>query len=341
MKQNETLIRKMFPRDNYRSNLFNIKCLIDDLILIDDGKRHYLDYHFKNETIFARDFIDFICILDTVSPGAAKNIIQRIGNVRGETTSNYEQIVQALCELVIAKKFIEEFPREDGYHFLWEPTDTNEKNPEFMVTCKEWRILIEVKTPSLSDYNNKNRKAKAQLAGRLGPMKDSLQNLWGEKHVALPLDNKIKDYLISAESKFSSFTKIDVPTYGLLFICWGERMFEAITPLSNPACGYLSENSHLKNNGDIVKFPNVTSAIVTQHQVFIQLILAERYRHKTGGSLGYGEYWGFGSSPNPSISENPFANDRLPKIFKDILQTVPPEASLNPISRPVDFVYWL
>lgn len=341
MKKNETLIRKMFPNKSYRSNLYTVKCLIDDHILIDDGRRHYLDYHFANETIFARDFIDFVCALDAASPGAAKNVIQKIGSVRGETASKYEQIVQSLCELIIAKKFTEEFPCENGYQLSWEPTDANGKNPEFMITCNEWRVLVEVKTPSLSDYNNKNRKAKAQLVGRLGSMKDFMQSLYGEEHVALPLDNKIKDYLISAEAKFSSFAKIDIPTYGLLFICWGERMFEAITPLSNPACGFLCENSHLKKDGEIVKFPHITGVIVTQHQLFLRLILAERYQHKTGGSLGYGEYWGFGSPPNPSFSENPFANHRLPKVFKDILQTVSPDTSLDPLSRPTDFVYWL
>jgi hypothetical protein len=323
-------------------NVETIKKYINQYLLIKDGSIHFLEYHFNNVTHFAQDFMDFMLTLEKLHPGTAEGIIKRIGSIRGKEIKKYEQIIQALCELVIAKKFIDCFPSEEGFKFHWEPVDSKEKNPEFMIIGKDWRILVEVKAPSLFDYNEKNKGASSQVVGRLGPMKDVMEGIDGKGNVALPLDNKVKDYLESAESKFSSFNDIDVPTYGILFICWGERMFEAITPLSNEGCGLLGENSFHKNKktGQIIKFPSVSGVIVTQHQHFLQLILAERFQHESGGSLDYGEYWG-NPTPNPIFAENIYAKNPLPRQFKEVLQTIDAGDSLDPISRNIDFIIWL
>lgn len=303
-------------------------------------KRHFLDFHFINNTQFAQDFIDFTCRLEQLSPGAGYEITKRLGGLQGQERSTYDQIVQTLCELVIAKKFIDSYPPEQGYIFKWEPTDKAKTNPEFMIIGKEWRLLVEVKAPSLIDYDTKNRAAAMQLPSRLPGMKEWMTSMTGEEP-ALPLDNKVKDYLVSAEKKFSSFDEIEIPTYGLLFICWGERMFEGVGPLSNEGCGLLKDRSFYEVCGEKVRFPHVSGVIVTQHQFFIQQVLAERLPFPRLSSLDYGEYWTYNSPTNPAFCENIYARLQLPQEFNKVLQTVPAGESLDPMGNIIDTVFWL
>jgi len=302
--------------------------------------RHFLDFHFGNDTRFARDFVKFMCQLESLSPGAGYDIIKRIGGLQGEAPGTYEQIVQILCELVIAKKFIDSYPADHGYVFKWEPKDKNKSNPEFLILSKDWRLLVEVKAPALIDYDVKNRGVSMQLPSRLPGMRDWMTSM-SDAEPALPLDNKVKDFLISAEKKFSSFGEIDVPTYGLLVICWGQRMFEGIGPLSNEGCGLLKPTSFYEANGEKVRFPNVSGVVVTQHQFFVQEMLAQRYQFPTESCLDYGDYWVNGSPPNPVFSENVYANRQLLDEFKDVLQTVAAGESLDPMGNIVDTVFWI
>lgn len=302
---------------------------------------HFLRYHFSKKTGFARRFIFFLYALDKAAPGTAIKIIKKIGEIRGREREKYEQVVQALCELVIAKKFLDSFPTKKGYVYEWEPVDLNGKNPEFMISSDKWRLLVEVKCPSLFEYEEKNRNAKGQVVGRFPHVKDVTEGLYGKGTIALPLDNKIKDFITSAEKKFASFSEIDLPTYGLLFVCWGQRMFEAITPLSNPGCGLLTERSFNKPNGEIARYPHVNGVIVTQHQYFLQEILAERSFDGNFEGLEYGEYWTPGSPPNPTFCRNPWSKMVSPAIFEKVLQTVPAGMSLDPTSQEMDFIHWL
>jgi hypothetical protein len=320
-------------------NFEEFRTKLTESIIVDD-QRHFLDFHFANFNQFAYELTILICIIDKRCPGSGLDLIKRIGSLKGQTIATYEQIVQALCELIIAKKFIESYPAEQGFKLVWEPTDTTKSNPEFMIVGPDWRLLVEVKCPSLYDYDKKNRAAGYQVTARISGMKELMTELGGTDP-ALPLDNKVKDYLVSAEKKFSSFDKTEIPTYGLLFICWGVRMFEAITPLSSLFCGLLKERSYFEINGNKVRFPNVSGVIVTQHQHFIKEMLADRIPSHHQSCLHYGEYWGYGTPPNPVFSKNDFAENELPMEIKDTLQTVNAEDSIDPIAGIVDNVMWL
>lgn len=316
-----------------------MKLTIADSVF-DDEQRHFLDFHFGNFTPFAQEFTHLMCKLEQLSPGSGYDFVKRIGSLKGESRATYEQIVQAISELVIVKKFLESYPEEEGFTLKWEPTEKTKSNPEFMIDGPEWRLLVEVKCPSLFDYDSKNRTASHQVTARLPGMKEIMTEIGGGVP-ALPLDNKIKDFLLSAEKKFSSFEEAAKPMYGLLVICWGQRMFEAITPLSNVACGLLKESSYYAENGNKVRFPHVSGVIVTQHQYFIQNMLAgDRPAHQRSW-LDYGEYWGYNTPPNPVFSSNDFAFRALPREFLEKLQTVNAGESLDPIAGITETVLWL
>lgn len=341
MKINERLRRVLYPNEYYRTNVFTIRNAIDEHIVRSRSTPHFLTYHFDNETLFAVQFIDFVCLLERICTGVGVHLIKKIGEIRGQDISKYEQIIQALCEIVIAKQFVEAFPPEHGFVFTWEPTDKTKKNPEFMVSCSKWRVLVEVKSPSLSDYEGKNRLARAQVVGRTPFMKEIMEDLYGKEHVALPLDNKMKDFLVSAEGKFSSFTSLDVPTYGLLFVCWSQRMFEAITPVTGLGSGLFTERSFYRKDGIAIKFPNVSGVIVTAHQHMLRLLLKEWTLPPGVAGFEYGNYWVHGSPANPTFCNNPNSLMPVPMFLQEVLHTVPAGQSLDPLSQEMDFVHWL
>lgn len=311
-----------------------------DAAIIDGEGRHFLDFHFWNHTEFAQEFIDLMCVLEDLCPGAGCATVKKISSLRGKDRATYDQIVQALCELVIGKRFIEAFPADAGFTLRWEPTDMGKANPEFMLVGSEWRVLVEVKCPSLNEYETKNRTAAQQLAARLPGVKDVISNMSGTEP-ALPLDNKLKDFLVSAEKKFSSFGEVAIPTYGLLVICWTERMFEAVSPLSNEGCGLLTQASFYRKDEKVVQFPHISGVITTQQQSFLQEALAERRPSHLASDMDYGSYWQPNTPANPVFSPNRFAKRQLPQVVIDALEAVMVGEHLDPIASPIDFVMWL
>jgi hypothetical protein len=304
------------------------------------GGRHFLDFHFANHNEFAQEFIQLMCVLEDLCQGAGYATIKKISSLRGLDRATYDQIVQALSELVIGKRFIEAFPADAGFKLHWEPTDMGKANPEFMLEGPEWRVLVEVKCPTLNDYETKNRTAAQQLAARLPGVKDVMSDIYGTE-LALPLDNKLKDFLVSAERKFSSFGEVGIPTYGLLVVCWTERMFEAVSPLSNEGCGLLTQASFYRKDEMVVQFPHISGVITTQQQFFLQQALAGYRPSHLSSDLDYGSYWEPNTPANPVFSPNEFATRPLAKVFIDTLEAVTVGGHLDPIAAPIDFVMWL
>jgi hypothetical protein len=312
---------------------------IDAAILGGKG-RHFLDFHFTNHNEFAQEFIELMCVLEDLCPGAACATVKKISSLRGEDRATYEQIVQALCELIIGKRFIEAFPADEGFKLHWEPTDMGKANPEFMLDGPEWRVLVEVKCPSLHEYETKNRAATQQVAARIPGLKDVISELSGTEP-ALPLDNKLKDFLVSAERKFSSFQEVSVPTYGLLVVCWTERMFEAVSPLSNEGCGLLTPASFYRKDDEVVQFPHVSGVITTQQQSCLKSALAGYRPSHLASDLDYGSYWKPNTPVNPTFSPNEFAKRQLPQEIIDALEAVMVGDHLDPIASTMDFVMWM
>lgn len=302
--------------------------------------RHFLDFHFANHSQFAEEFIELMCVLEDRCPGAGYATVKKISSLRGADPATYEQIIQALCELVVGKRFIEAFPADEGFNLDWEPTDIGKANPEFLLEGPKWRVLVEVKCPSLHEYETKNRTARQQLAARLPGLKDVISDLSGTQP-ALPLDNKLKDFLISAERKFSSFQEVSVPTYGLLVVCWTERMFEAVSPLSNEGCGLLTSSSFYRIDEEAVQFAHVSGVITTQQQSFLKSALSGSRPSHMATDLDYGSYWKPNTPANPTLSPNEFAKRQLPQEIIDVLEAVMVGQHLDPIASPLDYVMWV
>lgn len=71
-------------------------------------------------------------------------------------------------------------------------------------------------------------------------MFESLKESYG--NFTLPKDNPIKDFLLSAQDKFSSFSK-QKKVISILVVVWDSHMYEATAPLVNQFNGLLTENN--------------------------------------------------------------------------------------------------
>lgn len=302
--------------------------------------RHFLDFHFNHHNQFAQEFIELMCVLEELCPGAGTDTVKKIATLRGTARATYDQIIQALCELVIGKRLMLAFPASAGFKLSWEPTDKSKANPEFMIEGPAWRLLVEVKCASLHDYETKNQKASYQLPVRSPGLREAMSGISGTEP-ALPLDNKLKDFLISAERKFSSFGEVSVPTYGLLVVCWTERLFEAVSPLSNPGCGLLTGESYYRKDGKVVQFPHVSGVVTTQQQYFLHRALAGHRPRHMNSDLDYGSYWKPNTPVNPAFSANEFSKTQLPRDIIDALEAVKVGEQLDPMASPMDWVMWL
>ncbi|MDV0440325.1 MULTISPECIES: hypothetical protein [Xanthomonas] len=308
---------------------------LGDAVLGDGSRRHFLDFHVANCTPPWRRIITASAKLDIVVPGFIELIAKRLGALMGENENFYEQLLQALCEIVIAEKFVDVYKKEEGFSFTWEPTENGLKNPEFMVECEDWRLLVEVKAPSLLAHKRSATGSSMQIPYR-GWDRELLAQF--SNRIVYPLDNKIKDFINSAQGKFSQFNSDKKLTYGLLVICWSERLYEAVGPLSNLATGLLTEESYFRDaDNKVVTFPHVGGVLVTDHLGRISQALSHPFG--LGELMSYGSYWS-SVAANPVFCKNPEALSCVPGHVLEKLEAIPEGEHLDPLANTMDFIYW-
>lgn len=183
----------------------------------------------------------------------------------GKDNYKEETLLQVLSELEI---FV--------YYFIWyknllsdikyEPKLNHGKNPEILFKYKydkgkkkiENIIEIEAKTPV--PFKGNIESGTWIVNYRFGDKK-SLDSI--DKKI-LPPDNKIMDYLISAEDKFSKETKEQNRNFGFLFIHWEDFWFARIPAIFfNKYSGIFTENSFVKDElGNNKKFEKICGVVV-------------------------------------------------------------------------------
>lgn len=320
--------------------------IINELIearLFDPGWFHWFGWHFSNTRPLARDIISTLGLIDSRAPGSAKKIAFRLGEIGGKERyePHYEQLLQLLCELVVARRLCEVFGAADGYELVWEPVGNSKKNPEFLLRGPEYDLLVEVKCPSLLTHMRKANQNDVQLLARLGDPK-IFDQLSDSGAATRPVDNRIKDFLVSAENKFASFDRTERTTFSLLVICWEQRMFEAVSPLINGSSGLLTNQSFNKDAaGEPIRFPNTDGIIVTPHLSW--LIACTREEPCLGiykSPLDYGTFGPGVPLPDPAFINNPHSTRGMPKKVIDALYGVVPDPSGDPMTAPQDMIFW-
>lgn len=236
-----------------------------------DGKRHWLDYHFQSPSVFGLQLLTALAECEMGSPGLGFLLLADLAATpyaKGEPgKAGFQQLLQKLAE-VVALRVLVTFEWPEGTTIRHEPAHpVNGKRPELAVDTPERLYLFEVKCPSLIDHQWARYRNPRQVPSR-SAVSDLIraENLGAPKDaVTWPRDNVLKDFLASAQEKFSGFNP-DKPTHGALIVVWDHHMYEAVSPLINDQSGLLTEASFLKDaQGTRVPFSAVDTVIVLNH----------------------------------------------------------------------------
>jgi len=309
---------------------------------------HWLQYHFRGlpdgkHTEFSFDFLNKLALIEYKIPGFSEETINRLASYSGREKyePHYEQIIQLLVEVVIFYRLAEGF-LASNVSFKWEPvTQASEKNPELLLEGDEWKTLIEIKCPSIFKHMKDAQNNDTQLGARLGEI-DFFDKLSNSGKATRPLDNKIKDFLVSAESKFSPFKAIDPSITSILIIAWSEHLFEATSPLINGMSGLLTSNSYYKDaTGNPVTFPSIDSVLITEHlELVLRATREEPLPLGYNSPLDYGAFLIAGFLPPAHIKNPSTANTANTNVLIE-LGAVEIEEINEPRVNPLNYVIWL
>lgn len=232
---------------------------------------HWYRYHFQflvngQEHPYVKSIIDACLNIENKIPGYSTRIIDSIASLNGKEKflPHYDQLKQIMAEVFIINQLVTEFVDAT---FEDEPSiGDSKKNPEITINTGEYTSGIEVKSPMLREHIEKRYQKEFQLPGRF-PNADKLVNqAFGKDNYSYPRDNPVKDFLISANDKFSEFKKNISPFYGILVIVWDDFIYEPITSLLSDFAGLLTDNSFAKTeDGNPIRFSNVDAIILIRH----------------------------------------------------------------------------
>lgn len=309
---------------------------------------HWFQYHFwglphGQHTEFSFDLLNKLSCIERKISGFTKETISRLASYSGKKRHepHYEQLIQLLVEVVIFYRLSEGFLASDA-EFQWEPTvPGSRKNPELLIRDGDFTTLIEIKCPSIFKHLRDAAQNDIQLGARIGESA-TFDEIAASGKATRPLDNKIKDFLVSAESKFEPFKKITENTSSILIIAWSTHLFEAASPLINRMSGLLTENSFFKDESDSpVKFPNVDAIIVTEHlELVLRATREEQLPYGYNSPLDYGAFAMPGFLP-PALIHNPYRTTQPNENVLWELGAINIEDIRDPRVSPLDYVMWL
>lgn len=205
---------------------------------------------------FAYTVVKALIDIEKKIPGYYKKYIDNIASINGDEANihDYDQLMQLISELYVLNRCADFFA-EDEFTFYDEPTLWgSNKNPEFYIESEDFKLAVEVKAPS-SVNMRPSLGGKTQILSRIG-------NVQKDQEKVLPFDNRVKDFLISAESKFKPIKETDPKVKTLLLINWDDFVHEVITFLVGDT-GLLTNSSFYKDeNGQVIKFDNIDYIVV-------------------------------------------------------------------------------
>lgn len=277
---------------------------------------------------------------DARIPGFAQAMANALAAISGREKHlpHWEQQLQRLCELLVIRQVLVH-QWAGGTTFQWEPTFLpGGKNPELAIRTHGAIYGIEVKAPAIFDHWRRRNSRPFQLASR-AISKENLGGLVGpSEDVTLPRDNPIKDFLISAQSKFEAFKNAQPRFFGILVIVWDDFIYEPISALIHSECGLLTENSFARDEGGgPLRFDSVDGVVVVRHlHQLIRACRGEPLADNCQHALDYGRP---GEFPFKAFLQNPYGSP-VPEPILQCLQALPPHLAMGAEYLPTEIVWW-
>lgn len=301
---------------------------------------HWLRFHYSaippHPT--AIQIADVCSRIEAGAPGLGVLFVDNIVALRDQEKHepHYEAMLQVLAEMLVIDQIML-MPWPSDAAFRYEPAGRTGKRPEFEVVVADARYLFEVKAPSLLAHKRMRQAREIQLPGRALP-REAIETLAKGEPITLPRDNPVKDFLLSAESKFADFEAKDGAN--ILVIVWDDFIYEPITSLINERSGLLTKDSYLKDaNGNAVEFLNVDAVVAIRHLSYFYEGLADRPLPDRNGIFDFG---GNGALPNV-LFPTPWGR-KIPEVIASGLRAVDYRhdgLQLFADYRPQELVFWI
>lgn len=206
-------------------------------------------------------------ILKCYSPDAYDSFVSdKLAAKKGKDGFDAHNFISALCELSFINAFISASDEPDS--FLYEPKliKGSNKNIEFSIKISDIRYDVEVKSANMikqtDDFINNMEKNGVVIEphARMIPF-DDWKDIAGDTPLMGSQDNKVADFLESAQEKFP-------PVNGsihLLAICWDGQYRKALTALKSEVSGLLTENTYKPN----LQYDHISHIVVTSQYGFL------------------------------------------------------------------------
>ena len=304
---------------------------------------HWYGYNFgfgeiENYTRFANALVEALLIIDGKIEGYALRIIGKLESYSGKKKDedHYQQLFQICAEIYVLKQAVQYFSDCSNVKFEDEPRSKNsKKNPEFTIVIDGTTYGIEVKLPSLNDHMRKRTQKPVQITGRNSGLLDS----FGIDNVVLPIDNKIKSFLESADKKFEGFKIESEHFVSILFILWDDYIYEPISALNTKPHGLLLEDTFAFEDGKPLRFENVDYIVIDRPLTnFVEDAAERKLIDNKSNCFDYGRLDEF---PFKVYFHNPYSKSGLltPKII-DCFQLKEYSMFLGAEYCPTDMVMW-
>ena len=304
----------------------------------EESPKHMLCFFAANlarekDISFTNDLLEVLGAMESVTPGYAIKMLQRIGSIAGVGEGQYEAVLQILAEIYVTSGLAREADYDDGViQFRHEPSLGEQKNPEFEVRINSNWLAIEVKTPRLIQHGRLRASHNFQLNARLP--REALAN----EEKTLPRDNPVKDFLVSAEEKFISYEQVRADAYRVLVIIWDDFSNEPISALKASGSGLLTANSFYRDgDGNPVVFSHIDGVLIVRHQH--QLIRATRCEPLVDGVASAFAYQ-HNDFPPKAYIKCPEGKD-LPTDLMRALNATPIEDCIGAEYHPSEIVMWV
>jgi len=307
---------------------------------------HWFRWHFEHRLRggnhpFAESIVNACLDCNARIPEFGKGFINELSAISGREKwdPHWEQLNQKLSELLIIRQVVTyEWPPETTYIWEKEIAGGGEK-PELIIQTEKMTFGIEVKAPAIFKHHRHRAGNPIQAISRTF-QKDSLNRLTvSGDAVTLPRDNPVKDFLVSANSKFEPFKKMGSPSFiGVLVIVWDDFINEPLSALIHPDSGLLTAKSFAKNSNNLpLLFPFVDGIVLVRH--LHQFIKASRDELLSDGCIHALYYGRPNKFPYKAFIKNP-TGEEVSNVILECLQALPPKAEMGAEYVPMDLVVW-
>jgi len=303
---------------------------------------HWFNYHFKRYLLrrqepMVESLLDALLQIDFVMPGYAAETLDRLANIGGREKfhGHFDQLIQTFAEIFVIAQ-LSAVDWQEAAAFDFEPgANLGRPNPEIAIQLAYTTISIEVKAPSWNTIKHLRSKEGLQLLARLS------KELFADEQPVLPRDNSIKDFLLSASTKFRAMRERSAKShYGILVIVWDDYIQEPLSALLSPASGLFTQQSFLKDaSGSVETFAGVDGVILLRHLHQMVRSTAERdFIDNCRHTFDYGSPDAF---PPKAFVQNPWSQQFVPSNILKTFQARPWYELLGAEYVPAELIHWI